>query len=83
MVESVRCLEVADGFQILLQTVTFGKMTGKHKERPTMPPVAEVHWYKLVPKMGEAPTVKELRSMSGVLKKVNLGPYESVFLWPG
>ena len=36
------------------------------------PPVIEVDWYRLVAKMAEAPAVRELRSMSDVVKKAHL-----------
>ena len=61
------------------------KVTDEHKDGSRFaakcgkgfgPPVTEVDWYVLVAKMAETPPVKELRSMSAVVKKTNTGVKE-------
>ena len=82
----VQCPKVADGFEIHRAALTLIKSdrraqralydVSKFAARSPKgfgPPVTEVAWYWSVAKMAEAPTVKGLRSMSGVVKQANLG----------
>ena len=56
-------------FRHTKQVLLSAQMTDRHKG----PPVKVVDWYRLGAWMAEAPTVKELRSMSDVVKEANLG----------
>ena len=74
MVRGVQCLEVADAFQIHQVALTLVKSqrtaydVSKFAAKWHGPAVTEVDWHWFVAKMAEAPTVKELRRMSGVEK---------------
>ena len=78
-VHRILCPKVAEGFETHQTALTLVK--GDRRAQRVVydvsklavmgskgfgPQVTEVDWYRLVPKMAEVPTVKEVRSMGGV-----------------
>ena len=68
VVKRVRCPDVADGFQTHKTTLTLGTRDRRTQRRRTMCPGLPLRDW-LLAMMAEAPTVKELRSVSGVVKR--------------